>query len=118
MKLTTFKPKAFWLVVEGVEKTTTKGGLFIPETQQSTKIFKILKAGPECGSDVEVGGYCMIDAPHAYPNLEFMDNDKEVKMIMVHNTMGFWPASEDVGEWFVGVKTKESKKKIKLDLTK
>ena len=109
MKLATFKPKAFWMVLEGISQTKTKGGIHIPESAQNNKLFKILKAGSECGPDVQEGGYTLLENPAMFMDQTFIDNPKDVKLVNVHNAIGFWPADEDISEWF-----KPEKKKVKL----
>ncbi len=99
MNLATFKPKAYWLVVEPITKKTTKGGIFVPTTAQEPKVFKILKFGGDCGPDVEIGGYTILDemaAMNPHGDIEWSDHKGVTKLVMVHNVKGFWPASEKI----------------------
>lgn len=98
MKLATFIPKAYWLVVEPVVKKVTQGGIHIPKSAQEPKVFKVLNVGKGC-EDLYIGTLVMIDEAQAiqsFNEVEWDDHKGVTKLIKVHDIKGSWAKEETV----------------------
>jgi co-chaperonin GroES (HSP10) len=93
MKLSSYKPRGFQILVElATEETKTKGGLYIPSSGDDEKpyfIGKIIHAGEVYKQEGYLPGVHVVAEKSAIKfELIFEDHGKPVYSINIHNVLG------------------------------
>lgn len=93
MKLSTYTPRGYWLIVEPYfEETKTKNGLILPSTapdQTPSYFARVLKAGKVAIDEgIEAGDIVILEREGITHEIRFEESLQPLFCINVHNILG------------------------------